>query len=189
MLITSWALIVWPRSWFLVVGLCEISSGPAPSQRMTRDDMLKHSMSLPTFETLVTLQPVTLRQTLHSLCVQRGRKKAELEELLDSEANSRARNSENAMNNAMKWIVIRWFNVEVTFPSCGLKGDEKRYFGDGSKFRCKKQFRISSNNPFRESTFWAMYELMNSWRGFRQFLIFKILGGDFFIFFQWVGTT
>ena len=107
MLITSWALIVWPRSWFHVVGLCEISSGPAPSQRMTRDDMLKHSMSLPTFETLVTLQPlqpVTLRQTLHSLCVQRGRKKAELEELLDSEANSRARHSENAMNNAMKWI-------------------------------------------------------------------------------------
>ena len=55
-----------------------------------------------------------------------------------------------------------------------------------SKFRCKKQCRISSNNhnPFRESTFWEMYELMNSWRGFRQFLIFKILGGDFFNIFS-----
>ena len=29
-----------------------------------------------------------------------------------------------------------------------------------------------------------MYELMNSWRGFRQFLIFKILGGDFFNIFS-----
>ena len=120
MLITSWALIVWPRSWFLVVGLCEISSGPAPSQRMTRDDMLKQSMSLPTFETLVTLQPVTLRQTLHSLCVQRGRKKAELEELLDSEANSRARKFRKRHEQCYE-MNSRWFNVEVTFPSVDWK--------------------------------------------------------------------
>ena len=73
-----------------------------------------------------------------------------------------------------------------------MKGDAKRYLAAAQNSGAKIHYRFGNIKYLQiirlgGQSFWALYEMMNLRRGFRQFSIFKILGGipyDFSWFLQ-----